>query len=528
MPADVEVKIDSGQIVGHVLANGSAEFRGIPYAAPPLGQLRWTPPQPPAQWGGVRAAHKYAPACLHPRDTPAMFERFETEDEDCLYLNVWTPSPVRPGAKLPVMAWIHGGAFMTGTASDEYLFGGDLAQSNVVVVNFNYRLGPFGFLAHPALSAESPQKVSGNYGLLDQIAALRWIQRNIAAFGGDPGNVTLFGESAGGRSVATLMVSPLAKGLFHKAIMQSSSLYRPMYSLTESWYGRPSMEDEGRKVVKNLGLADDKDVLAALRAAPADEIMKAAVPELPGMLEGANAERKGIPWEPAADGWVLPGSPSDLWDAGRQVKIPVLAGSNADEGSLFMSRIMFLNTSRAQKLVQLGFPEDAPELLQLYPFNDSDQARDQLNKLAGDMNSAAPMRNIVRRVAQAGEPSWLYYYTYVRDDWMGRKLGAWHGAEIRFVFNSLDRGKGRVNDADRELARIMSGYWVNFARTGNPNGPELPQWPRFTLATEAYQILGKKVESATRLREPQLDFFSQYERERRSARSDRGDKPGTQ
>ncbi len=514
-----KVTIESGIIEGQSLEQNIFSFKGIPYAAPPVGKLRWQPPQPVEPWKNPKSTIAYGATCPQPDMSELIFKSYRAMAEDCLYLNVWTPAIDSSAAKLPVMVWIHGGGFIVGTASDDYYTGQDLAKSGVVVVTLNYRLGPFGFFAHPLLSQESEHKVSGNYGLLDQIAALQWVQKNIKSFGGDAENITLFGESAGGRSIASLMVSPLSKGLFHKAILQSSTVFRPMYHLTESWYGRPSMENVGLQLAAALDADKEKDVLAALRQLSVDEIMKEAKPTLPGMLEGKNKKQDGIAFEPAVDGWVLPGSPSDLFDAGKQHPIPIIAGSNADEGSLFARKISFLTARRARKIIEEVFAEDAPQILKLYPFDDRDAARTALNRIAGDMNSAAPMDKTVSDMTRINSPAWLYYYTHVREDELGQKLGAWHGSEIRMVFNSLDRGKAKITDADRKVAATISQYWLNFAKTGNPNGSGLPDWPQYKINEAKYLEIAAEPRVGNHLRQDKVDFFAALELKRRQARS---------
>jgi len=520
-----EVTVDSGILVGRKLDNGTMGYLGIPYAAPPIGNLRWRPPQPPPKWSEPKQTFSYSPSCPQPDMSKIALSAYKDSSEDCLYLNVWHPRLGPINKPHPVMVWIHGGGYTVGSASDDFYNGRDLALSgDVVVVTFNYRLGPFGFLAHPALSQESEHKVSGNYGLLDQIQALQWIHSNISAFGGDPNNITVFGESAGSRSITNLMIAPPAKGLFHKAILQSSTAYRPMYHLREKWYGRDSMETVGIKLAKELdiqhksGENNEKEILEKLRQFTTTEIMTAAKPSLPGMLEGKNKKQNGYVFEPAVDGWLLPGSPSDLFDAGEQIKIPVLAGSNADEGSLFARKIKFLNARRARRIIEAVFPENAEEILRLYPFDDRHQARKALNHISRDMNSTSPMRNIVSNVNKINSDSWLYYFSYVRSDRLGQVLGAWHGSEIRFIFNSLDRGRTVVTDEDRALATIMSKYWVNFAKTGNPNSDDLPNWPKYTNAEESFLEIGSVIKAGKELHRDKINLFSRLEVNRRKSR----------
>ena len=404
---------------------------------------------------------------------------------------------------------------MIGSASDDIYDGRNLAEKGVVVVTTNYRIGPFGFFAHPLLSKESPHNVSGNYGLLDQIAALKWIRDNIAVFGGDPNRIAIFGESAGGRSVAHLMVSPLAKGLFHRGIMQSSTVYRPLHHLRESWYGRPAMEAVGKSISRKLGCEFASDPIKALRSKNAQEILDASEPTLAGIsLE----KPKGNIFEPIVDGWVIPGDPSDLFDAGMQHDVPVISGSNADEGSLFVRKIRYLNEWTYGRIISTAFPDFENEVIGRYPYRNKNQAKEALNKISGNMTCTCPMRRIARNMEKVGSKVWLYYFTYVRSDVMGRKFGAWHGSEIRFVFDSLDRGRTRVVDKDREMANIVSKLWVQFAATGNPNIPGFIEWPSYNSKTESYLELGEPVKVQHEQKENVCDIFEKIEETRRRNR----------
>lgn len=508
------IRIKGGTVSGVPLEDGIRAYKGIPFAAPPVGDLRWRPPQEVTPWKGVRQCVEFGPACVQPELSKMISGRYENTSEDCLYLNVWTPAR-DPGDKLPVMVWYHGGAFMTGSASDDFYDGRDLARQGVIVVTTNYRLGPFGFMAHPLLSKESPHKVSGNYGLLDQIATLQWVRDNIRAFGGDPDRVTIFGESGGGRSVAHLMVCPLAEGLFHRAIMQSSTVYRPIHHLRQSWYGRPPMETVGVQVARRLGCDRAPDPIAALRAKGAQEILDASDPSLAGF---GLSKSEGTPFEPIADGWLIPDDPSDLFDAGRQHKVPVIAGSNADEGTLFLGRKRLRSLRKVRDTIRKAFPENPEAILNLYPVTTQNEAHEALNQLSGDMSCACPMRSIVRNMEKRGSKAWLYYFSHVRADLLGKMLGAWHGSEIRFVFNSLDRGKTRVTDKDRYVARIMSACWVRFAATGDPNGPGLPRWPSYTRGQEYYLEFGDRVQSKQGLKKAACDILGKIEADRRAKR----------
>ncbi|MCB1690712.1 MAG: carboxylesterase family protein [Halioglobus sp.] len=512
------VTVNSGTISGNQLRTGVLEFKGIPYAAAPVGKLRWKPPQPATPWENVRSAQKFGPPCPQPEDSSSPLFDSDTASEDCLYLNIWTPAK-NASDKLPVMVWIHGGGFISDTASQDFYSGEKLALKGVVFVNFNYRIGPLGFMAHPLLSKESGNNVSGNYGLLDQIAALEWVKENIASFGGDPNRVTLFGESAGGRSVAHLLVSPLAEGLFHGAIMESSSTYRPIQHIREEWYGRPAMEKVGESIAKKLGSDQKEDPIADMRSKSVEELFDVAKPRLPGMSVASQDDDDGFPFEPIADGWVVPDDPADLFDQHKAQKVPVIVGSNADEGTLFLRKAFFMTTNRARASIDAAYPKYGDKIASAYKLEaDDTDPKQVLNLLSGDMNCAAPMRSIARNMVASGNKVWLYYFSYVRNDFLGKRLGAWHGSEIRFVMNSLDNGKSKVEPRDRVMAETISSYWTNFAKSGNPNGQGLPVWPSFTVASGDYLELNETVSAKTHLRKDTIDLVAEIEMERRRNR----------
>ncbi len=507
------VKISAGLVEGETLKDGIKVYKGIPFAAPPVNDLRWKAPQKTEGWKGIRKAFKYGPACQQPDMSKLTMRKYETISEDCLYLNVWTPAG-SVDEKLPVMVWFHGGAFMVGTASDDYYDGQDLARRGVIVVTVNYRLGPFGFLAHPLLSKESEHSVSGNYGLLDQIIALKWVRDNIAAFGGDPGRVTIFGESGGGRSVAHLMVAPMAKGLFHRGIMQSSTVYRAIHHLRESWYGRPAMETVGKNVSGKLGCNKASDPLACMRKKSPEEILAVSN----ASLAGVSSSKKGTPYEPIVDGWLIPDDPSDLFDAGKQHNIPLIIGSNADEGTLFIQKMSFWRIRKIRKIIEIAFPDHYEEVLKVFPFKWPKEAKEAMNRITGDVGTTAPVRRTLRNMEKVEANAWQYFFSHRRSDYLGKKFGAYHGSEIRFVFNSLDRSKGRVEDVDRRVSDIMSEYWVRFAATGTPNGNGLPDWPPYDYKKRFYMELGDKVQVKQNLRSASCDLFEKIEEQRRANR----------
>jgi para-nitrobenzyl esterase len=447
--ADVPVvHLDAGIISG--VAGSTLEvrvYKGIPFAAPPVANLRWRAPQPAPHWDGIRKAEKFSPTCMQSANGPAA----QPASEDCLYLNVWTAA--KPGAeRRPVMVWIYGGGFTGGSGSVPGYDGDALSQKGVVVVTFNYRLGPFGFLAHPELTKESDRRASGNYGLMDQVAALEWVQKNIAAFGGDPKKVTIFGESAGAVSVADLLASPQSKGLFIRAIAESGA-----------WMGLgvaparrlPEAEEAGVKLADVIGAKS----LAEMRQAPADAVLKAG--------RGAG---------PIVDGWFLPEAPDKVFAQGKQHAVPVLVGSNKDEGTFFLQPTTvdaFNNRSRQR------FGEMADSFLKAYPASSEQEAN--ASQLEAFRDEAAwAMSNWVQLQRKAKAKAYLYYFTHEPPAAPGaaiRARGATHVAEVPYVFQNP--GNRPWTDVDRQLSDTMSSYWVNFAATGDPNGHNLPKWPAF-------------------------------------------------
>ena len=459
----LQVKIDTGAIEGK--ANGPVRaFLGIPYAAPPVGELRWKSPAPPAKWSGVRAATEFGAACMQGRPYSDMVFRDPGISEDCLSLNVWTPAK-NPKANLPVMVWIHGGGFMAGASSEPRQDGGMLATHGVVVVSMNYRLGIFGFLVLPELTAESDKKAAGNYGLLDQVAALEWVHRNIAAFGGDPANVTIFGESAGSFSVSALMASPLAKGLFHKAIGESGAAFSSTVLPFEP------MATRSKKDSEFVATALRVKSLSELRALPAQKIVEASFKE----------EIKGPRFNPDIDGYFLPEQVSAIFAEGKQNDVPLLAGWNHDEGSFqAVPGQSTLDTLKATASKDFG--AKAGEFLRLYPATNDAQAKRALKDLAGDRSIAWSTWQWLEAQAATGKQP-VYRYRFDNPpppDPNSPDRGAYHSAEIEYVFGTLDSKAGLIwRPDDRLLSDLMQKYWANFAAGGNPNGPGLPQWPAY-------------------------------------------------
>lgn len=507
------VRTDAGLVSGTLTPDRVvAVFRGIPYAAPPTGGLRWKAPQPPTPWTGVRSASQFGPACPQAERTGPGGERIARTSEDCLYLNVWAPAKPA-GRHVPVMVWFHGGAFTHGTASSFAYDGEALARRGAVVVTFNYRLGPFGFLAHPLLTRESGHDASGNYGLLDQLAVLHWVKANARAFGGSPERVTVVGQAAGAISISTLLVCPMAHGLFHGAILESgSALSIPRIGVTrylnEPPAGEESMEDVGELVARRLGCDHEDDVLAALRERSTDEIMAAARPAW-------NFLGEGVRFGPVIDRWLVPDRPLALFQQRRQHKVPVIVGANADEGSFFAATVQPSDLDSYRRFVRGTFRDRADEVFARFPAARDADVRGALARIVGGGGFLAPARRTARAMADLGQKAYLYWFTRQRSSG-GR--GASHGAELPFVFNTLGRSKGEVDDVDRELSLLMLGYWVRFARTGDPNGDNSPAWPRYRASTDVSLELGDQVEPRSGMYRETCDFFDRLISDRPAAR----------
>jgi len=441
------IQLDAGRVSG--LTVGDARdvrvFKGIPFAAPPVGDLRWKPPQPVKPWDGVRACTEFGPWC--PQPTPLLGGAPPKQSEDCLYLNVWTAAK-SAADKLPVMFWIHGGGCTTGSGGSPFYNGEHLARQGVVVVTINYRLGPFGYLAHPLLSKESPHGVSGNYGHLDQIAALQWMRKNIAAFGGDPGCVTIFGESAGAMSVCRLMISPHARGLFHRAIAQSGGAHGRNRPLREKRGPLAPMETEGERIAQKLGCDRAENPLAALRATSAKALLAASMP-----AQGLFG--RGVKFGPVVDGWTIPEDPEVMFEAGRQHDVPFMAGSNADEGTLFISQMPVKSAAGYKLAVRGVFGRYADEALKLLPCQGDEDVKAAFSRLTTISAFVGPARSLVRAMEAKRSPAFLYHFTRVPPALKRRGLGAMHAAEVPYVFGTLPPGPS-PDEKDRELSKVMS------------------------------------------------------------------------
>ena len=442
------VKVQHGLVQG-TSEDGLTVYRGIPFSAPPVGDLRWRAPQPAASWTDVRQATNFAPGPFQGGNPPS------GKSEDCLYLNVWTPAK-SPSDKVPVLVWIYGGGFGAGATSERNYHGDKLAKKGVVLVSIAYRVGPLGFLAHPELSAENPRKASGNYGLLDMIAGLRWVKENIAAFGGDPDKVTIFGESAGGIAVSMLCASPEAKGLFHGAISQSGGSFGPPRPTTfpgENMKRLATAESEGIAYAQRAGVS----TIAELRKIPADK--------LPA----------GRGW-PIIDGWVIPDDQYKLYSAGRYNDTPILVGYNSDEGGSFSPPKTpedYVNGVRNR------YGKFADDLIKAYPVG-SNSVPKTARDLARDAAFGWQTWAWARLHSQAGKSKVFYYYFDQHPEYPADSpragYGMLHGADVPYVFQRLGTNS---TPADLALSDTVSTYWVNFAKRGDPNGAGVPAWPAF-------------------------------------------------
>lgn len=491
------IRLDSGFISGQEVG-GVRVYKGIPFASPPVGALRWKPPRPVKPWPGVRACTEFGPWC--PQPEPMLGGELGRMSEDCLFLNLWTPAR-SPADRLAVMVWIHGGGCTTGSGAMSYYNGEALARRGVVVVTVNYRLGPFGFLAHPLLAQESPHHVSGNYGLLDQIAALKWVRRNIAAFGGDPNRVTIFGESAGALCVCRLLVSPLARGLFHRAIAESGGVHGRNRHLRKKRHGLEPAEKVGERIMAALGCTGANDPVAALRAESVAEIMKAANP-----AQGLFG--RGNQFGPVIDGWVLPQDPGEAFAAGRQSRVPFMVGSNADEGTVFLSQLPMKRPLGYRWFVRRLAGARAPGVLGLFPVEDAN-VQQALNKLITVAFFVTEARFVARTMTAAGSPTYLYHFTRIPEVGRDRSRGAFHGLEVLYVFGTFSRVLGFPVPTEQPLCDIMGAYWTQFAKTGNPNKPGLTPWPRYDIRTGPCLELGDGVRVRAELYREACDLFDE-------------------
>ena len=499
---DDVIRTENGRISGS--RNGEVQsFKGIPFAAPPVGDLRWKAPQPAADWAGVRECTEYSPIAPQ-ADYPAGSFYAATSpglawDEDCLYLNVWTAAESADEER-PVMVWVHGGALTRGSGANAAYDGTALARKGVVLVTINYRLGPLGYFAHPALSEESDRKVSGNYGVLDQIAALKWVRKNIAAFGGDPNRVTIFGESAGSWSVCALTATPLAKGLFHGAIGESGGLFGPMHALKKAQSGQQSAEQGGVDFAKALGVEEGAGALAALRAKSAKEIIDAFV-----KLPNASWTR------PTVDGWVFPNDIQGIFEDGKQNSIPVIVGSNADEGTSLFGSFAPRTKEAYERSARQQFEAMAGEALKLYPAKTDADAWGASLASMRDQWFTWQMRKWARLTATTDAEAFLYFFSHVPPRPDRETYGAYHAAEIVYVFNNISITPYPNMKEDFEMAETISNYWVQFASTGNPNRTGLPEWKAYGIEAEYFMEFNNgQAKPGEGLLTSESDFFEKY------------------
>jgi para-nitrobenzyl esterase len=464
------VKTEQGKVKGKTLNDGKVKaFLGLPYAAAPTGDLRWKAPQPAAKWKGERDATKFGAHCAQGRVFEDMIFQDGEGSEDCLFLNVYVPADATDKSKLPVMFWIHGGGYAGGASSEPRHNGDFLPLKGVVLITINYRLGVFGFLATADLAKEA-NGAAGNYGLMDMIAALQWVKANIAGFGGDPNNVTIFGESAGSFAVSTLMASPMAKGLFHKGIGESGG------AIGRGALNLDSLADREVKDAEWVSSTSAKS-LAELRAMSTQAI-----------LDSVKNKQGGMGFPPNVDGKVLTESVDDTYAAGHQAHIPLMAGWNSDEGSFFAMRGMKLD--QWKEMADKMFKDRAADFLKLYPAEDDAQALRAAIDFGSDQFIAlGTWRWLEAHLKTGNAPVWRYHFELAATPSKYHPgTFAFHSDDIEYVFGTLDTRPGwQVRDEDRKLSEQMMTYWANFAKTGDPNGGGLPNWPKYT--TDGYPLI---------------------------------------
>ena len=489
-------------------------FRGVPFAEPPVGDLRLRPPAPAEAWEGVRSAKQFSLPCWQPnRPETSIYSRGEMErSEDCLYLNLWTPAQNRE-ERLPVMVWFHGGGHNSGHANSPTFDGTALARKGVVLVSVNYRLGALGFMAHPALTAESPHGSSGNYGILDKIAALEWVKANALAVGGDPDNVTIFGQSAGSASVCTLMATPLASGLFHKAIGHSGSCMRARMELDRRGGtdgSEPSAHDLGLNLAAALGVEGrGAEAATALRKLEPAAILDAS--------QGGATRSPGI----QIDGWVVPRQMRDIFVAGEHNRVPLIAGWMADEGKGLYANLQGLPRNELEEWIRTSYGLHAEAVLTAYADEIEESTKAAQQAIQADRAFGWGTRTWVREVESAGNAAFLYFFTQAPPVFLlylpdrpplevpegPRSYGAYHSGDLPYAFANQHLVGYGWTDVDREISRVMSQYWVNFALAGDPNGVGLPTWPRYQRDSDQAIELGAEIGVISALRKEKLDIF---------------------
>lgn len=478
-----QVTIESGQLEGTVNADGSVRmFKGVPFAAPPVGDLRWKAPQPAPKWDGVRKADKFGSACMQTNVFGDIYFRDAQPSEDCLNLAIWIPAKVKD-TKIPVLVWYYGGGFVAGSNSEPRYDGENLAKKGIIVVSPNYRLGAFGFLAHPELTKESPHHASGNYGLLDQVAALQWVVKNIAAFGGDPKKITIAGESAGSFSVSALMASQLSRSLFQRAMGESGAFFPSKTTGDLVLKSLADAEQFGVKFQESVGAKS----LANLRAMPADKL-----------LQDAAKENRGFGFGPIIDGYYFSQDPRTTYAHREQAEVPLLAGWNADEG-----KVMILFSPKKPTAASFAeqakerFGDQSAEFLKLYPAENDAQAMQSAEQLASDDFIAYSTWKWIDMQRKAGQPVYAYHFEQVPKTKPGEmagpipaiEMGSKHAGEIDYVFQTLKLREGvQWAPDDLRVSDVMSSYWANFVKNGDPNGEDLPKWGKYDKQDD-FQIM---------------------------------------
>lgn len=481
--------------------SGIRSFHGIPYALPPTNNLRWRPPQPPVSWQGTRPAAEAGTACWQAINVDGwVWSRGDFDrSEDCLYLNIWS---AESNKKAPVMVWFHGGSHTSGMGHDQIFDGAELAKKGVILVSINYRLGPLGFLAHPTLSAESEHNSSGNYGLLDKISALQWVQKNIDAFGGDANNVTIFGQSAGSQSVCSLMISPLAQGLFHKAIGQSAAC------VSHTPAADPAGLLRGAGLVDAMGTGDD---INAMRQASPQQL-----------LDAGNASQWQNQSRIVVDGWVIPDQPDALFAAGKQAKVPLLLGSLANEGNQLFPLNSDLTQDQLVNFTTALMGETlAPQLLALYQNELAESPGLAQREILTDQFMAYGMRRWAAHQFSAGQPTYLYFMDHnppafrlympsdpnLQLDDGPRSGGAYHSGDLAYVFGNTGKVGHDWREDDHQFSDLITQYWTNFAKSGDPNADGLPIWRQYDTTSHATQLLQKESQSLDGVRRARIDLF---------------------
>lgn len=510
------VELEEGIYEGQKMASGVTVFKGIRYAKAPIGELRWQAPQPIKKFKRVKKALKFGPACPQSEGSIYFYARAEKlaglpkgtmswapekQDEDCLYLNIWTPK-ISASARLPVMVWIHGGASVFGASHDPTYDGERLAnEKGVIIVSINYRLGVFGYMAHPLLTEESESNSSGNYGLMDQIAALEWVKENIDSFGGNPYNITIFGQSAGGRAVLNLMSSTFASGLFQKAIAQSPWDGEHHYRQLNQKVGHlESAENIGVKISENLGLNNDDEVLNNLREASPEDLIAAA----------KKIDKPGTVFAPFVDGYILEYHPFRIFSNGLQNKASLIIGLTANEADIFLVKKYFDSGIEYEGYISATFGDMAEEFLELYPASDDDKKRrGEMLNLFADRHFLTPALYAANENNKVSD-TWLYYYKYVEPHFTTEALadqnttiGAYHCGEIKMVF-----GKPDVNiPVEKSISDSLMEYWTNFAKTGNPNGENVPKWDAYNSTPQTYLEINNDISQQKKLNNKRFKLF---------------------